>query len=164
MSATDEALAANQKYAASFTLGGLAMPPAKKLAVLACMDARISVEELLGLKTGDAHIFRNAGGIATEDALRSLIISHHLLGTQEFIVINHTDCGMLTFSDHDLLHKLEEKTGVAAIAPVHFHAFKNLESNVKQQVARIKGHPYVRNIPVRGFVYDVKTGRLAEVR
>src|SRR6202140_2966610 len=123
MSITDEVLAANQQYASKFDKGGLAMPPAKKLAVLACMDARISVEELLGLKTGDAHIIRNAGGIATEDALRSLIISHHLLGTQEFIVINHTDCGMLTFSDHDLLHKLEEKTGVATIAPVHFHAF-----------------------------------------
>ncbi|HSY59510.1 MAG TPA: carbonic anhydrase [Terriglobales bacterium] len=164
MSVTDEVLVANQQYAANFKLGGLAIPPAKKLAVLACMDARISVEELLGLKTGDAHIFRNAGGIATEDALRSLIISHHLLGTQEFIVINHTDCGMLTFSDHDLLHKLEEKTGVATIAPVHFHTFKNLESNVKQQVGRIKSHPYVRNISVRGFVYDVKTGKLAEVR
>jgi carbonic anhydrase len=164
MSATDEVLVANQQYAADFKLGGLASPPAKKLAVLACMDARISVEQLLGLKTGDAHIIRNAGGIATEDALRSLIISHHLLGTQEFIVINHTDCGMLTFSDHELLHKLEEKTGVATIAPVHFHAFKNLESNVKQQVARIKSHPYVRNIAVRGFIYDVKTGKLAEVR
>ena len=117
MSVTDEVLVANQQYAANFKLGGLAMPPAKKLAVLACMDARISVEDLLGLKTGDAHIIRNAGGIATEDALRSLIISHHLLWTQEFIVINHTDCGMLTFSDHDLLHKLEENTGVAAIAP-----------------------------------------------
>lgn len=164
MSATDEVLVANQQYAANFKLGGLAIPPAKKLAVLTCMDARMCIEQLLGLKTGDAHMIRNAGGIATEDALRSLIISHHLLGTQEFIVINHTDCGMLTFSDHDLLHKLEEKTGVATIAPAHFHTFKNLESNVKQQVGRIKSHPYVRNIPVRGFVYDVKTGRLAEVR
>src|SRR5271156_4205506 len=149
MSVTDEVLQANQKYAATFDQGALPIPPARKLAVLACMDARLNVYQILGLKTGDAHIFRNAGGIATEDALRSLIISHHLLGTQEFIVINHTDCGMLTFSDHDLLHKLEEKTGVAAIAPVHFHTFKNLESNVKQQVARIKGHPYVRNVPVR---------------
>src|SRR5271156_5310976 len=149
MSITNDVLAANQKYAASFDEGNLAMPPAKKLAIPAGMDPRLTVEQVLGLKTGDAHIIRNAGGIATEDALRSLIISHHLLGTQEFIIINHTDCGMLTFSDHDLLHKLEEKTGVAAIAPVHFHTFKNLESNVKQQVARIKGHPYVRNVPVR---------------
>jgi carbonic anhydrase len=163
MSVTDEVLLANQRFAEAFDLGKLAMPPAKKLAVLACMDARVSVEQLLGLKTGDAHIIRNAGGIATEDALRSLIISHHLLGTQEFIVINHTDCGMVTFEDHQLLHKLEEQTGVAAIAPVHFHAFKDLETNVRQQVARIKSHPYVRNIPVRGFVYDVKSGKLSEV-
>jgi carbonic anhydrase len=164
MSATDEVLLENQKFASQFKLDGLAIPPAKKLAVLACMDARINVEQLLGLKTGDAHIFRNAGGIATEDALRSLIISHHLLGTQEFIVINHTGCGMLTFTDDELLHKLEEKTGTSTIAPVHFHTFKNLESNVRQQVARIKSHPYVRNVAVRGFVYDVKTGKLAEVR
>jgi carbonic anhydrase len=163
MSVTDEVLLANQQYAGNFKLGGLAMLPARKLAVLACMDARITVEQVLGLKTGDAHIIRNAGGIATEDALRSLIISHHLLGTQEFIVINHTDCGMVTFSDHELLHKLEEKTGAATIAPVHFHAFKNVESNVRQQVARIKNHPYVQNIPVRGFVFDVKSGKLAEV-
>ena len=164
MSITNEVLAANQKYTASFDQANLAMPPAKKLAVLACMDARLTVEQVLGLKTGDAHIIRNAGGIATEDALRSLIISHHLLGTQEFIVINHTDCGMLTFNDHDLLHKLEEQTGAAAVAPVHFHAFKDLEQNVLQQVSRIKNHPYVHNIPVRGFIYDVKTGKLNEVK
>src|SRR5450755_1085530 len=106
MSITDEVLSANKAYAAKFDLGGLAIPPARKIAVLACMDARLGVEQLLGLKTGDAHIIRNAGGIATEDALRSLIISHHLLGTQEFMVINHTDCGMATFTDEGLLHKL----------------------------------------------------------
>jgi carbonic anhydrase len=121
------------------------------------------VEQLLGLKTGEAHIIRNAGGIASDDALRSLIISHHLLGTQEFIVINHTDCGMLTFKDHELLHKLEEETGTATIAPVHFHAFSSVEENVRRQVARIKSHPWVQGIPVRGFVYDMKTGRLNEV-
>jgi carbonic anhydrase len=164
MSVTEELLQANQNYAASFDQGALAMPPARKIAILACMDARLTVEPMLGLKTGDAHIIRNAGGIATEDALRSLIISHHLLGTQEFIVINHTDCGMLTFNDHDLLHKLEEQSGQSAIAPVHFHSFQNLERNVRRQVARIKNHPYVHNIPVRGFVYDVKTGKLAEVK
>jgi carbonic anhydrase len=160
MTATDELLAANQQYSAKFDQGNLAMPPARKIAILACMDARLSVEQLLGLKTGDAHVIRNAGGIATEDALRSLIISHHLLGTQEFIVINHTDCGMVTFDDRQLRDKLEEQTGVAVVAPVHFHAFKDVEQNVRQQVARIKNHPYVRNIPVRGFVYDVKTGKL----
>ncbi len=164
MSVTDEVLLANQQYAANFKLGGLAMPPARKLAVLACMDARLNVPQLLGLQTGDAHIIRNAGGIATEDALRSLIISHHLLGTREFVVINHTDCGMLTFADHELLHRLEAETGTAAIAPVHFHAFQDVKNNVRQQVERIRSHPYIpRSIPVRGFVYDVKTGRLEEV-
>lgn len=164
MSVTDEVLLANQQYAAKFNLGGLAMPPARKLAVLACMDARLTVEQFLGLKTGDAHIIRNAGGIATEDALRSLIISHHLLGTQEFMVINHTDCGMLTFEDAELLRKLEQETGTPAIAPVHFHAFTDVKNNVRQQVERIRNHPYIpRSIPVRGFVYDVKAGRLEEV-
>jgi carbonic anhydrase len=164
MSITDEVLAANQQYAGKFNQGGLAMPPARKLAVLACMDARLTVEQLLGLKTGDAHIIRNAGGIATEDALRSLIISHHLLGTQEFVVINHTDCGMLTFEDAELLNKLEKQTGTPVIAPVHFHAFKNVAENVRQQVARIKNHPYIpKHIPVRGFVYDVRTGKLEEI-
>src|ERR1700682_973987 len=109
MSITDEVLAAIQQYASKFDKGNLAMPPAKKLAILACMDARLTVEQLLGLKTGNAHIIRNAGGIATEDALRSLIISHHLLGTQEFMVINHTDCGMVTFTDDQLLGRLEQK-------------------------------------------------------
>jgi carbonic anhydrase len=161
MSITDEVLAANQQYASKFDKGSLAMPPAKKLAILACMDARLSVEQLLGLKTGDAHIIRNAGGIATEDALRSLIISHHLLGTQEVIVINHTDCGMVTFTDDQLLDKLEHQTGVSAVSPSHFHSFKDLEQNVRRQV--IKNHPYVQDIPVRGFVYDVKSGKLTEV-
>jgi carbonic anhydrase len=163
MSITDEVLAANQQYASKFDKGSLAMPPAKKLAILACMDARLTIEQLLGLKTGDAHIIRNAGGIATEDALRSLIISHHLLGTQEFIVINHTDCGMLTFTDDQLLDKLEQQTGVSAVTPAHFHSFKDTEQNVRRQVARIKNHPYVHDIPVRGFVYDVKSGKLSEV-
>src|ERR1700688_3541594 len=159
MSITDEVLAANQQYASKFDKASLAMPPAKKLAILACMDARLTVEQLLGLKTGDAHIIR----IASEDALRSLIISHHLLGTQEFIVINHTDCGMLTFTDDQLLDKLEHQTGVSAVIPAHFYSFKDVEQNVRRQVARIKDHPYVHDIPVRGFVYDVKSGKLSEV-
>src|SRR5262245_17953491 len=164
MSVTDEVLAANQQYAGKFNQGSLAMPPARRLAVLACMDARLTIEQLLGLKTGDAHIIRNAGGIATVDALRSLIISHHLLGTQEFVVINHTDCGMLTFEDAELLDKLEKQTGTPVVVPVHFHAFKDVAVNVRRQVARIKNHPYIpRHIQVRGFVYDVKTGKLEEV-
>src|SRR5262249_12483598 len=117
MSITDQLLQNNQKYVEQFNLGHLPLPPARKLAVLACMDARLTVEQFLGLKTGDAHIIRNAGGIATEDALRSLIISHHLLGTVEFIIVNHTDCGMLTFRDHELLAKLERENGGAFVAP-----------------------------------------------
>jgi carbonic anhydrase len=164
MSVTDEVLHAHEAYARDFKLGDLAMPPARKLAILACMDARITVEQVCGLKTGEAHIIRNAGGIATEDALRSLIISHHLLGTQEFIVINHTDCGMLTFKDEALGKHLEEKMGARSPEPVLFHAFDNLEENVRVQVERIKSHPWVpKHVAVRGFVYDVKTGRLHEV-
>src|SRR3984957_10628193 len=150
MSVTDEVVAANRQYAADFKLGNLAMPPARKLAIVACMDARMTIEPMLGLRTGEAHIIRNAGGIVTEDAVRSLIISHHLLGTQEFIIINHTDCGMLTFKDEELRSKLQSATGTAAVSPAHFHTFKNVEQNVRRQVARIKDHPYVRDIPVRG--------------
>ena len=164
MGVTDEVLKANKSYAKNFTLGSLAMPPARKLAVVACMDARLTVEPMLGLKTGDAHIIRNAGGIVTEDAVRSLLISHHLLWTQEFIIINHTDCGMLTFQDEELCAKLQQLSGTATVAPVHFHAFGNLEENVRQQVQRVKSHPWVpKNIPVRGFIYDVRTGKLTEV-
>lgn len=164
MGAIDEVLSANQEYAREFKLGHLPMPPARKLAVVACMDARLTVSQLLGLKTGEAHIIRNAGGIVTEDALRSLIISHHLLGTQEFMIINHTDCGMLTFKDEDLRTKLQQQTGSAAVAPVHFHAFSNLEANVREQIQKVKSHPWVpKQIPVRGFIYDVKSGKLNEV-
>jgi len=165
MSTTDELLRANERYAQSFNLGHLPMPPARKVAVLACMDARLTVERILGLDTGEAHIIRNAGGIATEDALRSLLISHHLLGTQEFLIINHTDCGMLTFKDEDLRNRVEKQAGTATVAPVHFHAFDDLESNVRRQIERVRSHPWVpRQIPVRGFIYDVKTGRLREVQ
>jgi carbonic anhydrase len=163
MSAIDDALRANQSYAAQFNLAGLGMPPARKLAVLACMDARLNIEQILGLKPGDAHVIRNAGGIATEDALRSFIISHHLLGTQEFLIINHTDCGMLTFKDHELAERLKKENG-AAVAPSTFHAFPNVEQNVREQVEKLRRHPWVpRQVPIRGFVYDVKTGRLNEV-
>ncbi len=164
MSVIDDVVKANGAYARNFNLGNLAMPPARKLAVVACMDARLTVSQLLGLKTGDAHIIRNAGGIITEDALRSLIISHHLLGTQEFVIINHTDCGMLTFKDDELQEKLQRLTGTATIVPQRFYAFSNLEENVRQQIRKVKSHPWLpKNIPVRGFIYDVKTGRLREV-
>jgi carbonic anhydrase len=160
----DDVLQANQRYAAQFSLGHLPIPPARKLAVLACMDARLSVEAILGLQTGDAHIVRNAGGVVTEDGLRSLIISHHLLGTQEFMIINHTDCGMLTFTDQGLREKLVRATGTAVVAPASFHAFSDLEEHVRQQIQKVRSHPWIpRFIPVRGFIYDVREGRLREV-
>src|SRR5438034_5141635 len=163
MSVTDEILLANEQYARNHELRHLSPRPKRKLAILTCMDTRLSIKTL-GLDTGDAHIIRNAGGIVTEDALRSLIISHELLGTQEFIIINHTDCGMLTFKDEDLRSKLQKQTGTAAVSPVAFHAFSNLEENVRQQIQKVRSHPWLpKQISVRGFVYDVKTGRLKEV-
>jgi len=164
MSVIEETIKANESYAQEFALGDLPMPPARKLAVVACMDARLMVDRVLGLETGEAHVIRNAGGLATDDALRSLIISHHLLGTQEFMIINHTDCGMLTFKDEELRTRLQQQTGNATATPAHFHAFTDVEENVRQQIEKVKGHPWIpRQIPVRGFVYDVKTGKLGEV-
>jgi carbonic anhydrase len=161
---TDEILAANADYARDFNLGQLPMPPARKLAIVACMDARLTIEPMLGLKTGEAHIIRNAGGIVTEDALRSLVISQQLLGTNEVVIINHTDCGMLSFKDDDLRAKLHAQTGTATISPSVFHAFSNLEENVRQQIQKVASHPWIpERIAVRGFVYDVKSGRLTEV-
>ncbi len=160
----DEVLEANQRYAAGFGLGHLPMPPARKLAVVACMDARLDVEAMLGLNIGDAHIIRNAGGVVTEDALRSLIISHHLLGTQEFMIINHTDCGMLTFTDESLRKRLTRETGTAVVSPPAFHTFTDLGEHVRQQIQKIRAHPWIpRSISVRGFIYDVRDGRLREV-
>lgn len=164
MGTTEEVLRANELYARDFQLGSLAMPPARKLAVVACMDARLTVEEFLGLKTGDAHIIRNAGGIVTEDALRSLIISHYLLGTVEFIIINHTDCGMLTFQDEELRARLERDSGTSVVAPASFHPFGDLEENVHRQVLKVRSHPWIPPaVSVRGFIYDVRSGRLREV-
>jgi carbonic anhydrase len=164
MSTIDETIQHNHSYVKSFELGHLPVPPARKLAVVACMDARIMVEHMLGLKTGDAHIIRNAGGIVSEDALRSLIISHYLLGTQEFMVINHTDCGMLTFTDEELKSRMQAVHHTSSVSPAAFHAFRDLEQNVREQVAKIKSHPWTpKDVPVRGFVYDVKTGKLNEV-
>jgi carbonic anhydrase len=165
VSVIEEVVSANEDYARTFSLGHLPMPPARRLAVLACMDARLTVDQVLGLGTGDAHVIRNAGGIATADAVRSLIISHHLLGTQEFMIINHTDCGMLTFRDHELRAKLRRDTGSAPLAPEAFHAFGDAEENVREQIQRVRSHPWLpSHIPVRGFVYDVRTGRLTEVK
>jgi carbonic anhydrase len=164
MSVIDDVLKANENYAARFTLGNLPMPPARKLAIVACMDARLTLEPMLGLKTGEAHIIRNAGWIVTGDALRSLLISHYLLGTEEFMIVNHTDCGMLTFKDEELRQRLRKTTGATAVGPAVFHAFSNLEDNVREQIQKLRSHPWVpQGIPVRGFVYDVKSGRLREV-
>lgn len=164
MSIIDNVLQANRFHAHRFGLAHLPNPPALKLAVVACMDARLTVEQMLGLKTGDAHIIRNAGAIVTEDVVRSLIISHYMLGTQEFMIIGHTDCGLLTFRDEDLRRKLQEINGTSALSPASFHAFSNLEESISEQVQKIKSHPWIPDgIPVRGFVYDVKTGKLSEV-
>jgi carbonic anhydrase len=155
-------LTSNEKYAANFKQGGLAAPPAKKIAILTCMDARISVKDILGLNLGDAHIIRNAGGIATDDAIRSLIISHELLGTEEFIVINHTDCGMLKYKDQDLQKKISEKFNIDT-SSLKFYTFSNLEENIREQINKIKSSPFFPNVPVHGYVYDVKTGKLENV-
>jgi len=165
LSVADELLQANEIFARSFNLGDLSVRPRRHAAVLACMDSRILFEHCLGLRPGDAHMIRNAGGIATEDAIRSLLVSHHLLDTQEFIIINHTDCGLLKVKENELRAKLTEKMGTGASEPTHFYAFDDLEANVREQIVRVKSHPWIpKHIPVRGFIYDVKTGRLSEVR
>lgn len=162
MSVIEEVVSAERKWVAHFELGMLSHTPRRKLAVVACMDCRLTVEQILGLATGDAHIIRNAGGIITDDALRSLIISHHMLGTQEFMVINHTDCGMMSFDDDDLRARLRAMTGVET--NVQFHAFTDLHANVVRQIKILREHPWVPDeIIVRGFVYDVRTGQLHEV-
>jgi carbonic anhydrase len=157
----DRILAENQRYAAQFDRSGLPLPPGRKLAVLACMDARLTVEDVLGLRTGDAHIIRNAGGLATDDAIRSLVISQQLLGTEEVIVVEHTGCGMLTFHDADVHQELVEMTG--SDVDLDFHAFPDLESNLRAQVERIQEHPWIKEVPVHGLIYDVESGRLREV-
>ncbi|HKU27915.1 MAG TPA: carbonic anhydrase [Candidatus Sulfotelmatobacter sp.] len=165
LSVADELLAANEIFARSFNLGDLAVRPRRHAAVLACMDSRILFEHCLGLRPGDAHMIRNAGGIATDDAIRSLIVSHHLLDTQEFIIINHTDCGLLKIREDDMRQRLTEKMGVVASEPARFYGFDNLEENVRRQVQQVKSHPWIpKQIPVRGFIYDVKTGKLNEVK
>jgi carbonic anhydrase len=136
-------------------------PPGRKLAVIACMDARLTVEDVLGLRTGDAHIIRNAGGLATDDAIRSLVISQHLLGTEEVIVVEHTGCGMLTFEDEPVRQQIAAETGTELDLP--FHSFPDLESNLRSQVERIRSHPWVKEVPVSGVVYEVESGRLRHV-
>jgi carbonic anhydrase len=162
MSVTDELLRNNQSYSGSFKQGELPLPPAKHVAVLACMDARLDVHKILGLQEGDAHVIRNAGGAVTDDAIRSLAISQRLLGTKEIVLIHHTDCGMLTFHDDDIKRKIEEETGIRPAFA--FEAFADLDDDVRQSIARIKASPFIPNkSSVRGFVYDVRSGKLNEV-
>ncbi|HEX6856053.1 MAG TPA: carbonic anhydrase [Streptosporangiaceae bacterium] len=161
MSATDELLANNQRYADGFS-GPLPMPPAKGVAVVACMDARLNLYALLGLEEGQAHVIRNAGGAVTDDGIRSLAISQRLLGTREIILIHHTDCGMLTFTDDDFRAAIQADTGIRPAWSAE--AFDDLDADVRQSIARIKASPFVPyKDSVRGFVFDVATGKLNEV-
>ena len=163
MSVIDEVVRANQEYARKHRLQHLSARPRRKLAVLTCMDTRLS-KCTLGLETGDAHILRNAGGIVTEDALRSLLVSHYLLGTEEFMIINHTDCGLMGASEEEIRQRILSRTGGEAPVPTLFHAFTDLYQNLRCQMEKVRSHPWVpKEVPVRGFVYDVATGRLHEV-
>jgi carbonic anhydrase len=163
MSVIDELLANNERYASSFQKGDLPAAPAKKLAVVVCMDARLDVHKILGLEEGDAHVIRNAGGVVTEDAIRSLVISQRLLGTEEIVLIHHTDCGMLTFKDDDLKRQIERDTGIRPAFALE--AFGDVDDDVHQSIARIEASPFIpKKSQIRGFVYDVHSGRLNEIR
>jgi carbonic anhydrase len=162
MSVTDELLRNNAAYAESFDKGDLPLPPARGVAVVACMDARLDIHKILGLEEGDAHVIRNAGGVITDDEIRSLAISQRLLGTREIILIHHTDCGMLTFTDEELKQQIHEEVGMRP----HFsmESFSDLEEDVRQSMRRIQANPFIPHTEsVRGFIYEVETGRLREV-
>jgi carbonic anhydrase len=162
MSVADELLRNSERYATAFDKGHLPLPPGKPLVVVACMDARLNPYGVLGLQEGDVHVVRNAGGVVTDDVIRSLAISQRLLGTREIVLIHHTDCGMLTFKDDDVKAQIEAEVGFRP--PFALEAFPDPETDVRQSIARIKASPFVpHKDSVRGFVYDVKTGRLHEV-
>ena len=162
MSATDDLLQNAAEYAASFDKADLPLPPARKVAVLACMDARLAPSLILGLQEGDAHVIRNAGGVVTDDAIRSLAISQRLLGTEDIILIHHTGCGMLTFTDDDFKRSIEEDTGIRPEWAAE--AFPDIDADVRQSIARIQASPFIpHKDAIRGFVYEVETGRLREV-
>jgi carbonic anhydrase len=163
MSAIDTYLDNNAKYSAGYAKGSLPMPPAKQIAIVACMDGRLETGALLGLEEGEAHVIRNAGGVATDDVIRSLTISQRLLGTREVMLIHHTDCGMLTFTDHGLKEDIRQETGLRP--PFAMEAFSDLEGDVRQSIARIEASPFVvHKDAIRGFVFEVETGRLREVK
>ncbi len=162
MTVTDQLLASARAYAEAFDKAGLPAPPARKVAIVTCMDARLNPYALLGLSEGDAHVIRNAGGVVTDEEIRSLAISQHLLGTEEIVLIHHTECGMLTFTDEEFADRLEEATGQRPGWSAH--AFADLEEDVRAAIRRIEESPFIpRKDSVRGFVYDVKTGELREV-
>lgn len=154
-------LAENLRYVEAFDRSALTAAPLSGLAILACMDARLDVEEALGLRTGDAHIIRNAGGLASDDAIRSLIISQQLLGTNEVLVIGHTGCGLLGADEHALRDRLTTETGTRL--PIEFGAFGDVDEFVRAQVDRLRTHPWIRRVPVHGLVFEVETGRLYEI-
>ena len=162
MSVTDQLVANAEKYAAGFDKGHLPMPPGKQVAIVACMDARLNPYGLLGLEEGDAHVIRNAGGVITDDEIRSLAISQRLLGTREIILIHHTDCGMLTFTDDEFRRSIQDETGIKPEWAAE--AFPDVDEDVRQSLARVNASPFIpHKESVRGFVYEVETGRLREV-
>jgi carbonic anhydrase len=162
VSATDDLLANNAGYATSFDKANLPLPPRTKVAVVACMDARLNVYGALGLAEGDAHVIRNAGGAVTDDTIRSLAISQRLLGTEEIVLVHHTECGMLTFTDDGFKQSIQDDVGIRPAWAAE--AFPDLDEDVRQSIARIKASPFVpRKDSIRGFVYDVATGKLREV-
>ncbi|HLH07262.1 MAG TPA: carbonic anhydrase [Terriglobales bacterium] len=164
MSAIDKAIAANQDFIVNYDPNRVSPRPRLKLIILTCMDTRISYKAL-GLEPGDVHMIRNAGGIVTDDALRSILVSHYLLGTEELMIINHTDCGLMKASEEELHATIESKAGVWSNTPIRFHAFKDVEKNVREQITKIKSHNWVKSdLTIRGFVYDVATGKLREVK
>lgn len=163
-SAIDQALAANARFAARFDRADLSPLPAQHLAVLACMDVRVQVEEMLGLAPGDAHILRNAGGVVTEGVLRSLVLAHSKMGVQEVMIVNHTQCGVCKLDEAALKRDLQGRADRVPAVPAQFHGFDSLEENVREQVAKVRRHPWLQRLTaVRGFIYDVRTGRLTGV-
>lgn len=164
MSVLDDVLRVNSEFVQTYDAGRATAPVVRKLAIVACMDYRIPLEQALGLKPGDAYVIRNAGGIITEDVIRSLLVAHYRLGIEEILIINHTECGMQTFSDEELRADIRQRRGTDTIAPEQFHSFRHLEENVRQQIERVRSHPWIPScLLINGCIYDVHTGSLVLV-
>lgn len=162
MSTIDETVKANEEYAREFS-PNLTERHRRKLAVVTCMDARIDVFRILGLQPGEAYVIRNAGGIADDSAVRSLLVAQRLLGVGEFMLIHHTDCGMLKFSEREFAARLRQESGTSAVSPSRFYAFDNIEDDLREQIEKLRSHPWIpKDVPVRGFIYDLNSGRLRE--